>query len=209
MTARNGGDRRAWPLRLSRRAARWLLDLPDRTLHTARRALARRRLRSLRSPRSVLFVCHGNICRSPYAEQVLRRANLMQGRNTVISSAGFVGPDRPSPPEAVTAAAARGVDLTGHRSRLMRLGELRATDLVVVMEARQQRDITTRSGRSRGRILVLGDLDPERIERRTIRDPWGRDVEVFSEVYERIDRCVQELARELNRGSVVQGGGVG
>lgn len=193
-------------MRLSRRAARWLVHLPDRTLHTARRTLAKRRLRTLGAPRAVLFVCHGNICRSPYAEQVLRRATLMQKRNTTVTSAGFIGPDRPSPPNALAAAEARGIDLGAHRSRLMEPDELRSTDLVVVMDARQQREIAARSGRPRDRILVLGDLDPGPIARRAILDPWGRDLEVFDEVYERIDRCVRELARELNLGDVVPGG---
>jgi protein-tyrosine-phosphatase len=131
----------------------------------------------------------------------------MQKRNTEVTSAGFIGPDRPSPPNALAAAEARGVDLGGHRSRLMEPEELRSTDLVVVMDPRQKREIVSRSGRSGDRILVLGDLDPGRITRRSILDPWGRDLDVFDAVYGRIDRCVHELARELNRGNVVPGEG--
>lgn len=123
---------------------------------------------------------------------------LLHGRNSEgIGSAGFVGPDRGSPPEAIAVAELRGHDLRPHRSRLIQQAELRDTDVIVVMDTRQRRAIAGLSGRRRSEILVLGDLDPHRIERRTVRDPWGEGEEVFSEVYERIDRCVGELARIL------------
>jgi hypothetical protein len=42
---------------------------------------------------------------------------------------------------------------------------------------------------------VLGDLDPLPIATRTITDPWGRTADVFDLVFDRIDRCVDELVR--------------
>lgn len=195
------------PVRVLRRAARELLHTVDRILHTARRALARRRLRKLPDPATVLFICHGNICRSPYAEAALRRPELLRGRDIVVRSAGFVGPGRPTPVEGLAVAERRGLDLTPHESRLMELGELRSTDLLVVMDTRQRRDVASRAERPRREILVLGDLDPQRIRRRAIRDPWSQDEDVFEGVYERIDRCVAELARELNRAAVDPGTG--
>jgi protein-tyrosine phosphatase len=190
-----------------RRTARWLLDALDRTLHTARRARARRRLRSLRNPSSILVICQGNICRSPYAEAALRRADLLRDRNIVVRSAGFVGPGRPAPPEALAVAGRRGLDMGAHESRLMELRELRSTDLLVVMDRRQQRSVAAMANRPRRDVLLLGDLDPEPIRKRTVRDPWGQEEPVFEEVYDRIDRCVAELARELNASSVVPGVG--
>jgi protein-tyrosine-phosphatase len=80
-----------------------------------------------RAGRSLLFVCTGNTCRSPLAEGLARRmlserlgcapADL-PARGWVIRSAGIAASpgDAPSP-EAIAAAAARGVDLAGHRSR--------------------------------------------------------------------------------------------
>jgi protein-tyrosine-phosphatase len=123
----------------------------------------------------------------------------------VVRSAGFIGPGRAAPTEAQRVAAERGLDLAPHESRLMELGELRETALLVVMDARQRRAVAGMSGRSRGEILVLGDLDPEPIVRRGIRDPWGQSEVVFDAVYARIDRCVAALARELNHAAVVPG----
>lgn len=203
MTAQNGGDRRALPVRYLRRAARGLLRLVDCTLHTTRRALARRRLQKLDNPTSILFICQGNICRSPYAEAALLRHDMLRGRNIMVRSAGFMGPGRAAPPEAQAVAKGRGFDLSPHESRLMDLVELWHTDLLVVMDARQQRAVAAMASRPRRQVLVLGDLDPRPITRRGIRDPWGQEEDVFDEVYDRIDRCVGELARELNASAVV------
>lgn len=187
-----GGDETestGWIAERARRAARWVRRLPDRLLHPRRRRRARERLSGgARSDGPVLFICHGNICRSPYAEKVLARE--ARGR-LAVTSAGLMGPDRPSPETARQVAAERGVDLEAHRSRLVTTELLRSACLVVVMEPYQARALHDRHGFRRS--LVLGDLDPEPVERRPIRDPIFRPPELFREVYDRIDRCVDEM----------------
>jgi protein-tyrosine phosphatase len=148
--------------------------------------------------REIVVICHGNICRSPYAEGVLRRLLAERGRSdVVIRSAGFVGPDRPSPAEALTVALELGVDLSSHRSQLITGKHLNAADLVVVMSPEQAVDVQWR-GASAGSVIVLGDLDPEPIDSRTIRDPWKGTTDDFRSSYRRIDRCVEELVRLLS-----------
>lgn len=120
-----------------------------------------------------------------------------------IRSAGFVRPGRSSPPEAVEAAGERGVDLERHRSAVLTAPLVQGADLVVVMDPGQAREIRRRYGP--GRTLALGDLDPGPVERRAIRDPVARPVEVFRDVYARIDRCLDELVRALGTSG---GGGV-
>jgi protein-tyrosine-phosphatase len=77
----------------------------------------------------------------------------------------------------------------------MTSASLNAADLVVVMSAEQARGIRTRLRLGSARVLVLGDLDPLSITRRTISDPWGGPDSAFEASYDRIDRCVRELAR--------------
>jgi protein-tyrosine phosphatase len=145
-------------------------------------------------PRGVLFVCHGNICRSPYAEGVFR-LQLGASADSVIRvrSAGFTGPDRPSPRNAVDEAAARGVDLRDHRSATLSGGELRNAELVVVMEPAQARALRERFPTA-GMIVVLADLDPASNGGRVIIDPVDQPRAVFAQSYDRIDRCVAVLA---------------
>jgi protein-tyrosine phosphatase len=171
-----------------------LLTSPGRLLHTLRRRAARQTLKG-RAPRSILVVCHGNICRSPFAAELLRRE--LGGRGIRLESAGFVGADRPPPPEALAAAARRGIDLSGHRSRPLVGPLVAAADLVVVMDAAQRRAVCDRFGCPPGAVIVLGDFDPERIAKRGIPDPVNQPAEVFDECYARIERCARALARAL------------
>jgi protein-tyrosine-phosphatase len=114
-----------------------------------------------------------------------------------VASAGFIGPER-SPPSSASIAASRfGVDLSAHRSALIDSENLGAADLIVVMSPEQARAIRTRVNPSKF-VLMLGDLDPRPVNRRTILDPWGQPDAAFEESYDRIDRCVRELARIIS-----------
>lgn len=180
--------RRISPLRRLRDAAKAVRGRINRALHPLWRRRALRAVDEAGFPSRVLFVCHGNICRSPYAEKVLERE--ARGRLGAVS-AGLMGPDRPAPEAALRVAAERGVDLEEHRSRLVSDDLLRSAALVVVMDPYQARALRDRHGFRQS--LVLGDLDPEPVRRRPIRDPIFRPPEFFREVYGRIDRCVAAM----------------
>ena len=85
---------------------RVLRHTPDRLLHARRRREARTRLAARRRG-SVLVICHGNICRSPFAAALLSRELAPYG--VPVASAGFIGAGRPAPPEALAAARAGGL----------------------------------------------------------------------------------------------------
>lgn len=183
----------------ARRAARAFRHLPDRLLHGRRRAAATARLAASDPPRRAVFICHGNINRSAYAAAAFARAMPAHARvHTGVSSMGFIGPNRPASELAQRVAERRGIDLSTHRSRLLDAPELKATDLIVVMDVRQ-RDAVTNLIRRPERILVLGDLDPDGIDTRTIQDPYGHPEDVFERVFDRLDRCVGELVRTIWR----------
>lgn len=178
------------------RLGRSLASVPTRVLHPWRRRRALRKVRSVLPADSVLFVCKGNVCRSPYAERVFR--NLL-GRDPNgapdVRSAGFIGPGRPPPERAVEVARARGVDTADHRSRTLGPKTPGMGGLVVVMNARQARKLRRRFPSMKGRLVILGDLDPRRPRRRGIEDPWSESPETFHRVFRRIERCVATLAR--------------
>jgi protein-tyrosine-phosphatase len=166
----------------------------ERLLHPLRRRKARRQLAEKRI-RKVLFLCHGNAYRSPYAAAAFERA-LAAKRTPVsmeVASAGFIAPGRPAPEQARRVARARGIDLSSHLSRLVTSQAVNAADLVAVMSEDQARGIRSRYGH-RVLLLILGDLDPLSIESRTITDPLGRDAQLVEQVYSRIDRCVEQIA---------------
>jgi protein-tyrosine phosphatase len=179
---------------------KWLRDLrhvPAARLHARRRLAAQTRLQGFR-PQSIVFVCHGNICRSPFAAAAFLRACASEiARGLRVSSAGFIGPDRSTPSEGLQVASRLGVDLSAHRSSTLTPDMLAQADLVVVMSDEQEREVLPRV-RPSARVIVLGDLDPKPVKRRTILDPWGGSELTFAASYERIDRCVKELARIIS-----------
>lgn len=190
------------PLRSAARAA---LDLGDRVLHPVRRRRARERASDLIAGGldEVLFVCRGNICRSPFAERSFLQKSDAAGRIEVRSSGFYPECGRSSPPEAVDAARRRGVDLAGHRSRVLDVDTLRSLEerrnLVVVMDTGQRDRLRRAAGIGDSSIVVLGDLDPGSIPHRRIRDPWGAEPDVFDSVFDRIERCVRELGELTDR----------
>lgn len=182
----------------ARALARAVRHAPERLAHPLRYRRALETLAQMRFPRDFLFVCHGNICRSPYAAAAFARALPDDVAAQVrIASAGFAGAERPAPLEALRAAARRGIDLSEHRSRLLASPETPRAGLVIVMNQLQRDAVCRLLGRHTEDVLVLGDLDPDRIDTREIRDPWGAAETVFDASYDRIDRCIAVLVRAL------------
>ncbi len=174
---------------------RRLRQMPDRLLHPRRRRAALASLNARRPPARVLVVCNGNIFRSPFAAAVLRR--VIGPRGVQVESAGFLGPGRPAPRDAQTAAARHGIDLSPHRSQLITAELVRWAELVLVMDARQRQVICDRFGRAPRDIVILGDLDRGPVFTRGIEDPVEQSVEVCQRVYGRIERCLAELVNVL------------
>lgn len=178
----------------ARRVRAWLVA----RMHPVVRRRAQEQTRSLPPRPNVLFICLGNICRSPYAAEALRTRAADRLGN--LASAGFIGPGRPSPFEAVDEAALRGVDLTPHRSRIVVPDDVRDFHLLVVMEAGQSTRLQRELGVPSHQILLLGDLDPVTPDRRLIPDPFGRGPGAFREAYDRIDRTLEAFLEHLPRG---------
>lgn len=84
----------------------------------------------------VLFVCLGNICRSPTAEGVLRARAAAAGVALQVDSAGTAGYNDGAPPDAraIAHARRRGIDLSGLRARQLQAEDFERFDHVLVMD---------------------------------------------------------------------------
>jgi protein-tyrosine-phosphatase len=186
---------------LAKSSVVWLRDLrhvPESLAHSRRRNAARAQLASLQA-RRILFVCHGNICRSPFAAALFDQSLPIELFGTIkVSSAGFIGADRGAPEAAIAAALRYGVDISQHRSRVITSELLRDVDLILVMSSAQAQGISARLRFDSIPVVVLGDLDPLPVDRRTILDPWNGSDEVFAESYSRLHRCVAQLAQLIS-----------
>lgn len=130
--------------------------------------------------RRVLFVCTGNICRSPMAAAV---AAARAGDRTAFESAGIRAlAGEPATPEAVEACAEAGVALAGHRARAFdRTG---SWDRVYVMTADHLRAVLAAAPHLRGRVEMLrpdgGDVD----------DPYGWGIEAYRRARDEITAAI-------------------
>ncbi len=106
----------------------------------------------------MLFLCTGNICRSPMAEVLLQARCDAAGIDATVSSAGLLYDGAPASGGAVEAMAGRGLDLSGHRSRILRREHLAAADLVLGMARMHVREAVVLDRARFGRTFTLKEL---------------------------------------------------
>lgn len=149
-------------------------------------------------PVNILFLCQGNICRSPYAELKLRQ--LLAGRHAdcEVQSAGMLPRNRrPSPGVAVQAAGKHGVNLTLHRSRHACEQTIRAASVIVLFDRINWSSLNARYPSSLDKAYFLGEfanLDEKVIE---VLDPEGQSEAAFDATYRQIDQCLERLVAAL------------
>lgn len=138
----------------------------------------------------ILYVCIGNICRSPMAEALTRHALIESGlTNVEVASAGLgavVG--KGAHPITLELVKERGLDLSGHIARQLTPEILRPYELVLTLEQWQVRDVERLSPSARGKVFRLGHWGGF-----DIPDPNGKSREMFVEVMRLIDRGVADL----------------
>lgn len=177
----------------------WLRDVVW-TLHGARRPNPPWPTRV----NSLLFVCHANVCRSPFAAHLaahrLRRLGFTHVR---CASTGFrITPLMAPPPDALLVAARYGVDLTSHRPELITEDLVRQHDAVLVMEPGQLALLQRRWPDQRQRCFLLSrfavpDKGTGAFARLHIEDPYGRGEAAFAASYARIARAVDGVVARI------------
>jgi protein-tyrosine-phosphatase len=134
----------------------------------------------MRTPQ-ILFVCTGNLCRSPMAEYLLRQRLGAEG-TWQISSAGLSAlPGLPASEPAVAAMAERGIDLRPHRSRAADRQLIDAASLIVVMTASHSEQLKRLAPSSTEKTFLLKSFDAAS-RRQDIEDPIGLSCEAYRSV---------------------------
>jgi protein-tyrosine phosphatase len=112
----------------------------------------------------LLFVCLGNICRSPAAEAVMRAMAAVEGRALVADSAGTGDWHLGAPPDPRMQAAARkaGYDLSALRARQVAPDDFARFDLIVAMDRANRRDLEAlRPPGAETPVTLFRAYDPE------------------------------------------------
>ena len=151
--------------------------------------------------KSILFVCLGNICRSPAAEGVMQSLIDAEGLSDLIrvDSAGTSGYhiDAPADARMRRAATARGITLTS-RSRMVTPHDLQRFDLVIAMDHDNFRQLQGLTAGPHHNVRLLSDFLEERWPRE-VPDPYYGGDEGFEQVLDMLQAACPRLLAELRR----------
>lgn len=143
----------------------------------------------------ILFVCYGNICRSPMAEGLLRRMldqRLGPAHAWSVSSAGVGAMDgTPAARQAGASMAARGIDLGRHRARFLTPAIARRADHIWCMDNEQVEQVRRMAG-APGKVGLLG---------KGVADPLGSDQAYFDRIADELERLLTPIADRIARGA--------
>lgn len=154
--------------------------------------------RSVNHPR-ILFVCTGNICRSPTAEAILLHRARMAGLELVADSAGTSDEEAGNLPDlrAVEAAAARGYSLARRAARQVQPTDFSEFERVLAMTTGHLRTLRVRAPtQTTARLQRLLDYAPD-AGRVDVPDPWYGGPADFTLALDLIEAGVDGLIRDL------------
>ena len=145
----------------------------------------------------ILFVCTGNICRSPLAEGILREKLIRKNIDAVADSAGLENFHVGDPPDdrAIATAGKRGIDISGHRGRLFSVADFDRFDRIYFMDSYHHAALSgmSRSDNDLKKLdYLMNVVEPGK--NIPVQDPWYDGMNAFEKVYEQLDKACENLA---------------
>ncbi len=145
----------------------------------------------------LVFVCHGNICRSPMAERVARRMLAERGITATVESYGLSAEESGNPIDrrAVRVLHEHGYDPDDHTARRIRARDMEGVDLVIGVEPYHVRQLQALAPDAK--VALLNDfnsaLDPDT----SLLDPWYGDQDGFYATLADIEAAMPGIIDEL------------
>ena len=150
--------------------------------------------------RRIIMICSGNICRSPMAEALARRAFSEARIPAQVISMGTLGIfGRSASEHAVEVCSVAGLDLSGHSSQGVSFGILDHADAIVVMEE-QHRAFLLQHRPQLKNIWLFSSFDSA--DETDVSDPMGQDRAAYQACFDRLEDGVEGLVRAVENGLV-------
>ena len=138
---------------------------------------------------NILFICIGNICRSPIAEGLFKQA--LPGKEVCSAGIGaLVG--EPADLSSVQLMWEHGIDISAHRAKSLAAWMVKEADLIVTMDQDQQRFIVRDYPASLGKVMRLGQYG-----RYDVPDPYRQNVAAFRHSYNLIALGIADLVDRI------------
>jgi protein-tyrosine phosphatase len=151
----------------------------------------------------LLFVCLGNICRSPLAEGIMKHKLKKEGlsASVFVDSVGFEPFHQGDYPDARAIKVARnhGIDISDHKARLFEVSDFDDTDRIFVMDRSNYRDVMkmARNDKDKKKVdFLLNILNPG--SDLPVPDPWYGNQQDFETTYQTLDQALTKLLESLN-----------
>jgi protein-tyrosine phosphatase len=141
----------------------------------------------------IMFVCTGNLCRSPMAEGLLRKRLADRGldaRHKVASTGTWAVEGRPASEHAITVMAERGIDITDHIAQTITAEEVAAADLILVMSREHKQIIHNTWPQYDWKVHRLSEIAGKR---KDVSDPYGGPIKEYR-------ACVNVIEDYVDRG---------
>jgi len=144
--------------------------------------------------KTILFVCLGNICRSPLAEGIARDYILKKGLEIRVDSAGTGSWHIGEPPceGSQKIAKIKGIDISTHKARQITKKDLVEFELIVALDSKNYADLKAMGAKN---LVKLGDFG---FNGEDVPDPYFfNGFEGFEKVYDMIEKCVINLLKTV------------
>jgi glycine hydroxymethyltransferase len=154
--------------------------------------------------KTILFICTGNVCRSPMAEALFRHATAGRGEFRVLSAGLGAVDGQPPTAHSVRAMRERGIDISGQRSRALTTALLQQADYIFGMTRSHVEAIGLLYPQATEKTFLLREFDDSLEDfERDISDPIGGSYEVYEACRDQIEHGIASLLKFMEQHEIL------